>query len=179
MPSSGFIPAVGTGRLGGNGMHLSRRLILSLLAGVAVFSGILAVYQTEAIYGWSRQSLAMTLGGLPDLAIIAPFWRHILVSVLEALFVVGLTLMIVRWSLGRPLRQMAQWLRDMRTGKASAEDKPPEEEIFRPLTSEVRAARHQPERWPARRRKKRPGCANARPVALDSGAAAHLGAGAN
>jgi len=67
--------------------------------------------------------------------IAAPVWRHALTSVVQTLLMVGMTLLIIRWGLGRPLRHMALWLRDLRTGNASGQ--PPEEEIFRPLTSEV------------------------------------------
>jgi len=69
--------------------------------------------------------------------ISAPVLRHALISVAQTLLIVGMTLLIVRWSLGRPLRHMAQWLRDLRTGDESVTHQPPEEEFFRPLTSEV------------------------------------------
>ncbi|HUE00914.1 MAG TPA: trehalose-6-phosphate synthase [Bryobacteraceae bacterium] len=68
--------------------------------------------------------------------VAAPVWRHALVSVAQTLLIVGLTLLIVQWSLGKPLHHMAQWLRDLRTGNAAAQQ-PPHEEIFGPLTSEV------------------------------------------
>jgi alpha,alpha-trehalose-phosphate synthase [UDP-forming] len=65
-------------------------------------------------------------------------WRHALVSVLaQMLLIVGITLLIVRRNLGEPLQKMAEWLRDLRTGNASGDRKPPQEEIFQPLTSEV------------------------------------------
>ena len=69
--------------------------------------------------------------------IAAPVWRHALTSVVQTLLIVGMTLLIIRWSLGKPLRHMAQWLRDLRTGSVSASGQPPKDEIFRPLTSEV------------------------------------------
>ena len=73
-----------------------------------------------------------------DVAFIAaPVWRHALTCVVQTLLIVALTLLIVRWSLGKPLRHMTQWLRDLRTGNASAADPPPKEAIFRPLTREV------------------------------------------
>jgi trehalose-6-phosphate synthase len=50
---------------------------------------------------------------------------------------VGMTLLIVRWSLGKPLRHMAQWLHDLRTGNGSASGQPPKEEIFLPLAREM------------------------------------------
>jgi trehalose-6-phosphate synthase len=66
----------------------------------------------------------------------ALFWRHALASVaVQTLLIVGTTLLIVRWSLGGPLRKMAQWMRDQRTGKAGGEA--PQEGIFGPLASEV------------------------------------------
>jgi alpha,alpha-trehalose-phosphate synthase [UDP-forming] len=66
----------------------------------------------------------------------APVWRHALTSVAQALLIVGITLIIVRWSLGKPLRHMAQWLRDLRTG-APTDGKLPREGIFGPLSKEV------------------------------------------
>jgi trehalose 6-phosphate synthase len=47
-------------------------------------------------------------------------------------------LLIVRWSLSRPLQRLTLWLRDLRTGNASASGGEfPKEQIFQPLTSEV------------------------------------------
>jgi trehalose 6-phosphate synthase len=70
--------------------------------------------------------------------IARPVWRHAIISVAQTLLIVGITLLIVQWSLGRPLHHMAQWLRDLRTGEASADGQPPKEEIFRPLATEVK-----------------------------------------
>ncbi|MGA3241754.1 MAG: trehalose-6-phosphate synthase [Bryobacteraceae bacterium] len=67
----------------------------------------------------------------------APLWRHALTSVAETLLIVGFTLLILHWSLGRPLRHMAQWLRDLRTGDGMGDGRPPKERIFRPLASEL------------------------------------------
>jgi alpha,alpha-trehalose-phosphate synthase [UDP-forming] len=67
----------------------------------------------------------------------AAIWRHGLISVAQTLLIVGMTLLIVHWSFGKPLRHMAQWLRDLRTGAVSAGSRPPKEEIFQPLTTEV------------------------------------------
>jgi trehalose 6-phosphate synthase len=75
---------------------------------------------------------------LHNVAFIAiPVWRHALVSVAQTLLIVGMTLLIVRWSLGKPLRHMAQWLHDLRTGNGSASGQPPKEEIFLPLAREM------------------------------------------
>jgi trehalose 6-phosphate synthase len=78
------------------------------------------------------------IGIVHDIAFIGTsVWRHALTSVAQTLLIVALTLLIVRWSLGRPLRHMAQWLRDLRTGDASAGGKPPKEAFFQPLASEM------------------------------------------
>jgi trehalose-6-phosphate synthase len=77
------------------------------------------------------------IGVFHNVAFGAAVWRHALTSVLQTLLIVGITLLIVHWSLGKPLRHMAQWLRDLRTGHTSADGRPPKEEIFRPLASEV------------------------------------------
>jgi len=69
--------------------------------------------------------------------IAVPVWRHALISVAQALLIVGITLLMIHWSLGKPLGHMAQWLHDLRTGDASASEQPPKEEIFRPLTREM------------------------------------------
>ncbi|HUO32644.1 MAG TPA: hypothetical protein VMU80_25750, partial [Bryobacteraceae bacterium] len=69
--------------------------------------------------------------------VAAPVWRHALTSVAQTLLIVAITLLLVQWSLKRPLRHMAQWLRDLRTGKTPAGAQPPSEGIFQPLTHEV------------------------------------------
>jgi len=67
----------------------------------------------------------------------APVWRHALMSAAQTLLIVILTLVIVRWSLNKPLQHIAQWLRDLRTGNAHGQNKLPAETMFLPLTNEV------------------------------------------
>ena len=63
---------------------------------------------------------------------------HALASIgVQTILIVCITILIVRWSLGRPLRRMAQWLRDQRTGRLSADGEVPKEEMFGPLATEV------------------------------------------
>ena len=96
--------------------------------------------------------LALPIGGGPQpVAAIAIFhdvafigaqrmdvWVHAVFSLgLQTVLIIGTTLLIVRWSLGRPLRRMVEWLRDQRSGRISAEADAPREEIFGPLASEV------------------------------------------
>ena len=78
------------------------------------------------------------IGVLHNVSFLAsPVWRHALSSGAQTLLIVGITLLVYRWSLGKPLRHMTQWLQDLRTGTASAAASPPAEEIFRPLANEV------------------------------------------
>jgi len=66
-----------------------------------------------------------------------PVWRHVLIGAAQTLLIVGITLIIVRWSLGKPLQRMAQWLRDLRTGNPAGQQTLPNEGMFQSLTTEV------------------------------------------
>ncbi len=64
-------------------------------------------------------------------------WRHALDTVAaQTLLIVCITLLILRWSLGKPLQKMTQWLRDMRTGDAPIDGALPREVMFQPLATE-------------------------------------------
>ena len=67
----------------------------------------------------------------------APVWRQALTSVAQTLLIVGITLLVIRWSLGKHLHKMTQWLRDLRAGKATPDGELPKEEMFQSLASEV------------------------------------------
>jgi len=69
--------------------------------------------------------------------VAAPLLRQGLMGVAQTLVIVGITLLIVHWSLGRPIRHMAKWLHDLRTGDGAG-DQPPKEGMFTPLASEAR-----------------------------------------
>ncbi len=65
-------------------------------------------------------------------------WKHALAGMgLQTILIIATTLLIVRWSLGRPLRRMVTWLRDQRIGRTSSESDAPREDIFGPLATEV------------------------------------------
>jgi alpha,alpha-trehalose-phosphate synthase [UDP-forming] len=63
--------------------------------------------------------------------------RHAIIGLAQTLLLVAITLLIVRWTIGRPVRRMTDWLRDMRTGQISNHSAPPNEDMFGPLTNEV------------------------------------------
>jgi alpha,alpha-trehalose-phosphate synthase [UDP-forming] len=105
-------------RLGGEPMHI---FALPLRSDSGVI-GAIAILHDVGYFGSRREAI----------------WRHALTSVAaQTLLIVCITIVVVRWSLGRPLRRMAHWLHDLRTGDVSADGAPPEEGIFGPLTSEV------------------------------------------
>lgn len=68
----------------------------------------------------------------------APILRHALISVAQILLIVGITLLVIRWTLGARLFRMTQWLRDMRTGRAPPGEELPRDAIFYSLASEVK-----------------------------------------
>ncbi|MGA2145817.1 MAG: trehalose-6-phosphate synthase [Bryobacteraceae bacterium] len=68
----------------------------------------------------------------------ASFWRRALAGVLaQTVLIVCLTLLILRWSLRRPLARLTGWLSELRRGKTSAEPDLPEEAAFQPLKREA------------------------------------------
>ena len=67
-------------------------------------------------------------------------WREAVTHVLtQVLLIVLITLLIVRWTVVRPMARTAQWLRALRTGKSGP--RPPEwrdnDDLFKPLAQEV------------------------------------------
>ncbi len=61
-------------------------------------------------------------------------FKHVLV---QMLLIASITLLIVRWSMERPLKRMAQWLQDLRAGSTEPHPDLPAEDVFKPLTREV------------------------------------------
>jgi trehalose 6-phosphate synthase len=61
----------------------------------------------------------------------------LVIAAAQTLLIACITILIVRWNLGKPVQRMAQWLRDLRTGNASTAGEMPKEEIFESLTTEV------------------------------------------
>jgi len=70
-------------------------------------------------------------------------WRRALAGVIvQTLLIVCITLLILHWSLRRPLTRLAQWLRRVRAGEMSEGPELPEEEAFQPLKREVAHLAH-------------------------------------
>ena len=65
-------------------------------------------------------------------------WRETFIRVLAEMIIIALvTLLIVRWSLSGPIARAAQWMRALRTGRASARPANPDWDVFQPLAREV------------------------------------------
>jgi alpha,alpha-trehalose-phosphate synthase [UDP-forming] len=86
--------------------------------------GALAIFHNSAYI--DRQGAAM-------------WWRALASIAMEAILIVAVTLLVLRWRLGMPLARLAEWLRDLRTGAATkAMDLDmPEESVFGPIRHEV------------------------------------------
>ena len=65
-------------------------------------------------------------------------WKRALTGVaVQTLLIVCVTMLILRWSLRRPLARLTLWLREVHKGGVSATPELPEEEVFQPLQREV------------------------------------------
>jgi alpha,alpha-trehalose-phosphate synthase [UDP-forming] len=104
-------------RLDGEPMEVFSQPIRS--DGVTV--GVLAIFHDSAYI--DRQSAAM--------------WRRALASIgMEAILIVAVTLLVLRWRLGIPLARLAEWLHDLRIGAAPKDLRLPES-VFDPIKHEV------------------------------------------
>jgi alpha,alpha-trehalose-phosphate synthase [UDP-forming] len=68
----------------------------------------------------------------------ARIWRTTFLSTLVQVFFIALvTLLIVRWSITGPIAKAAQWMKALRTGRATALPSVPDIDLLRPLAREV------------------------------------------
>jgi trehalose 6-phosphate synthase len=105
-------------RAGGRAMHVAARL----LTGETGPLGMLAIYQDA---------------GYIDAQVFALWRRALLGMSLQTLMIVCATLLILRWSLRRPLRHLGMWLGDLRRGTVSEVLDLPEEPVFEPIKREA------------------------------------------
>jgi trehalose-6-phosphate synthase len=105
--------------IGGDPMHV---YVLPLERGGAV-AGALAIFH-DTIYIESQSS---------------GIWRNALKSVLlQTVLIIAVTLLIVNWSIAGPIARLATWVRETRAGKYLPAPDLPEEDVFKPLTREVK-----------------------------------------
>ena len=112
---------------GGSGQffHAQGRLLnayeLPVVSGGALL-GAIAIFQ-DATYIEARE---------------AALWRHALAGlVVQTALIVCVTLLILQWTLRRPLARLTKWLGDVRRGAASPRPDLPPGEAFEPLQREV------------------------------------------
>jgi len=67
----------------------------------------------------------------------ALLWRQVRASMVQTLLIVGLTLLLIRRSVGTHLHRITQWLGDAYAGEAPSHGELPKEAIFQPLAYEV------------------------------------------
>jgi trehalose-6-phosphate synthase len=124
-PPSSVVQAIQDGwrkaqflQIGGKPMHV---VALPLRSQTGVI-GAIAIFQDAANLA-SRE---------------ASIWQHTIASLLiQTILILIITIFVVRWSLRKPLRRMAQWMEDLRTGKTPVESELPKESLFQPLAKEV------------------------------------------
>jgi trehalose 6-phosphate synthase len=106
-------------RLGKDPMHV---FVTPVHAGEAIL-GVLAVFHDTG-YITART---------------ADMWRRALESMLvQTALIVSVTLLMLRWGIGRPIAHLANWLRDLRNGENTPPlPSLPEEDSFRPLQREA------------------------------------------
>ncbi|HSP66881.1 MAG TPA: trehalose-6-phosphate synthase, partial [Bryobacteraceae bacterium] len=105
-------------QLGGALMHVAA---LPVRSGAAVL-GTLAIFHDA---GYIALRAAAT-------------WRRTLASVgLQTMLILAVTVITLRFGLGRPVKQMAQWLRGLRIGVEGAAPRLPGDPEFEPLQREV------------------------------------------
>jgi trehalose 6-phosphate synthase len=112
---------------GGNGAFFpwdgkSMHVVALPISGEAGPAGSLAIFQDAGYIDAQEASL----------------WRRALAGVaVQALMIVGATLLFLRWSLRRPLARLEKWLGDLRRGTVPEGPDLPEEADFAPLKREA------------------------------------------
>ncbi|MGA7931879.1 MAG: trehalose-6-phosphate synthase [Candidatus Sulfotelmatobacter sp.] len=104
------------------------------LGEASVYIYAVPLHQDEAVVG----GLAIVHDASYINAQSRRIWRDTFLRVLVLVFLITLTtLLIVRWSIAGPIARAAQWMRALRTGKASSRPVVPDLDLFRPLANEM------------------------------------------
>ncbi len=103
------------------------------LGGKEMYLYALPLYREDRVAG----ALVILYGTTHIEERLAVVWRENFVRLLvSALFISLTTLLLVRWSMARPIARMAEWMKSLRTEKGVASLQPPPS-VFEPLTREV------------------------------------------
>ncbi len=65
------------------------------------------------------------------------WWNTFLRALAQAAFIVLVTVLIIRWSLMRPIARTTKWMREIRAGKKAERPRFDDEDLFQPLAQEV------------------------------------------
>ncbi|MGA2983958.1 MAG: trehalose-6-phosphate synthase [Terriglobia bacterium] len=65
------------------------------------------------------------------------WWDTFLGVLVQAVFIALVTLLIIRWSIVRPIARTAKWVREIRAGKSTERSGLDDEDLFKPLAQEV------------------------------------------
>src|SRR5262249_1055023 len=104
------------------------------LGGTRMHAAIVPVRNGDAIIG----TLAVFHNAGYIDTLVGDAWRRTLASVaFQTLLIAAVTLLTVRWGLGRPMQQMARWMRDLRTSSAAPAPELPGSGEFESFTREV------------------------------------------
>jgi alpha,alpha-trehalose-phosphate synthase [UDP-forming] len=136
-------------------MRITRKLVISLvvvMASVASLAAYLQVRQEaragDQDFGLHARIAAQSgePAGAPALlhdpaaTRARPWarWRELFLRAFaQALLIVLVTLLVLRWSFKGPIAQMAQWMKQLRTGEAVGPPPTPNVRLFGPLTREI------------------------------------------
>lgn len=118
----------------GNVMNADQeRGIFLSLGGKEMYLYALPLYREDRVAG----ALVILYGTTHIEERLAFIWRENFIRLLvSALFISLTTLLLVRWSMARPIARMAEWMKSLRTEKGTAPLQPPPR-VFGPLTQEV------------------------------------------
>ena len=111
-------------------MRLSLRLILSLVISVSVVTLVVAGYQVHELAPYQGAGYFAEQNWR--------IWRdaiwHVVVQVM---LVVLLTLLIVRWTIVRPITAISEWMKNLRTGQIGPVPHDVPDEFLQPLATEA------------------------------------------
>ena len=118
-------PAILRGRSGGRFFQIGASEMFEYAVPIRTsdqISGALAIFQ-DASYIDSQSMKA---------------WREIFARVLvQILLIACITVLVIRWTMLRPITHMAQWMKDLRAGKAGVHPAPLPTDVLGPITQEV------------------------------------------
>ncbi|HLY63755.1 MAG TPA: trehalose-6-phosphate synthase [Terriglobia bacterium] len=105
------------------------------LGGIPVYVYALPVHRADEVVG--------TLALFEDASSVdkrsSKLWREALQRLLvEMLLIPFFAFLVVRWSIQGPIKRTVQWMTELRKGRANPHGGLPDEDLFKPLTQEVK-----------------------------------------